>query len=684
VVTQHPVRVIVRAGPESGDLRARLNGVAVGHHFLAGRPGRRVLIASASHGLRHGPNVLKLTARRGARVRHATVRFDVGHQRPLTGAGRDRTVVAGSTIELGGRVIEHPDGPSGDGVSWELVNAPRGSGVETEDLRGARSLTPSFTPDVHGRYRVRLTAGRGAGARAAGLGSSGTGDQAFINVIPPTPLVPVATALSGAADDPRPRIQVGEAIYRAPPMCRTANCKGSIYQGAVGEHGYRAYWQVLVLDRLTLSLKSDRTYGICSPLGKADNDPGAFFCRMGSNGEPVKVDPEKEFAAAGSDALVIASTHRPSTGGDPAFADWGRPNVLGFAFEFAAVGFPDSASAPTRAPALNDVSAGGASVIGVPGMRGEADFTVNGDALGLSGYLTPDQNIPSYYGFIPEVRAQFDTRFEPQPPQPACDAQGVCTVRQTVGDKTISGTMPAGDAGFLVSAWNRTTLAFEGSQVIATGTSDKNPAAASLGVAGMAKYIGDWSYASSHLVVITSIRAPNVKLVDSAITRAEWDVLALQIAAFGGTLHGFNTAASTNSDYTLVGWADAGQGGGAETTGPSARLRGALVQDNRYLFEPANTSDAAAPPEQLAQIVMQAPSDAWPLDDDTGAKNAFAYIGSQVSELGSDPRSAYWTQVVDESFRSDVADVEMPDEADIPSSAPFTSADFDKAKAQLR
>ena len=53
-VTQHPVRVVVRAGPESGDLHARLNGVSIGRHFLVRRRGIRVLNVSNSYGLRHG------------------------------------------------------------------------------------------------------------------------------------------------------------------------------------------------------------------------------------------------------------------------------------------------------------------------------------------------------------------------------------------------------------------------------------------------------------------------------------------------------------------------------------------------------------------------------------------------------------------------------------------------------
>ena len=160
-ITHHPVRFVVRAGPEAEDLKARLNGVRIGRDFLVTRRGRRVLSISNSHGLRHGSNVLKVVARthRGTVVRRSTVRFTVAHKRPLAGAGRDRRIARGDRIKLKGGVVEHPDGPRGDRVRWTVVRAPRGSRLRRGDaaakpvssagsvgLRSATSTKPTFNP----------------------------------------------------------------------------------------------------------------------------------------------------------------------------------------------------------------------------------------------------------------------------------------------------------------------------------------------------------------------------------------------------------------------------------------------------------------------------------------------------------------------------------------------------------
>jgi hypothetical protein len=74
-IRRHSVRFVVHAGPEHNDLRARLNGFGIGWDFGVRRHQRRVVHASASHGLRYGRNMLKVVARSRGRVRRATVRF---------------------------------------------------------------------------------------------------------------------------------------------------------------------------------------------------------------------------------------------------------------------------------------------------------------------------------------------------------------------------------------------------------------------------------------------------------------------------------------------------------------------------------------------------------------------------------------------------------------------------------
>jgi hypothetical protein len=123
-LTRPPLRMVVRAGREHGDLVARLNGVSIGAEFARSGRNRRTLRVSASHGLRHGRNVLTVRARVGTTVRRAKVAFVIANRHPIPGAGRARRSVAGRWIRLKGRIVRHPRGPAAKGVRWSVVRAP--------------------------------------------------------------------------------------------------------------------------------------------------------------------------------------------------------------------------------------------------------------------------------------------------------------------------------------------------------------------------------------------------------------------------------------------------------------------------------------------------------------------------------------------------------------------------------
>jgi hypothetical protein len=119
LIRANRVRLRVRARNVAGALAARLNGVPIGADFGRSHKGVRTLRASVSHGLRRGKNVLRVRVRElGKRPRTRVVRFRVRTIGPLVGAGRDRRVVVGERINLGGRV-----GPRrrGQRVRWRLV-----------------------------------------------------------------------------------------------------------------------------------------------------------------------------------------------------------------------------------------------------------------------------------------------------------------------------------------------------------------------------------------------------------------------------------------------------------------------------------------------------------------------------------------------------------------------------------
>ena len=336
------------------------------------------------------------------------------------------------------------------------------------------------------------------------------------------------------------------------------------------------------------------------------------------------------------------------------------------------------------------------SVIGVPGMTpGAADLVILPGGSGMEGHLTRDNQTPvANYGYVPAAREQFDTRSVSD-----CDTNsGACRVSQQIGSAGDPGprsTVNNGYGGYLVSAYDRHSLERQDAQFFTTATSGQDPGSASSAVFGLTAFIEKWADAGA-LIVITSQHTPGQspsRLVDD-VSRFAWNDLARQIAAIGGTRHRFNASAiEPKADYTLVGWAGAGQGNGGEAMGEEARIRGALVPNHQSLFTPANVDTAGAPAEQLLELVVRRPFKTWPLDDDPKASNALAYLGKEL-EIG-DPRSAYW---VDGGLTADSAQdlvnrlncseppcaVTMPDAANVP--APpndFTGEDFTKAKGQL-
>jgi Big-like domain-containing protein/K319-like protein len=89
----------------------------------------------------------------------ATVRIDVAavNDPPLADAGADTTIVVGQSTTLSGAGSSDVDG---DVLSyaWIIVSAPSGS---TAALVDPSAVGPSFTPDLRGMYRLRLTVSDG-------------------------------------------------------------------------------------------------------------------------------------------------------------------------------------------------------------------------------------------------------------------------------------------------------------------------------------------------------------------------------------------------------------------------------------------------------------------------------------------------------------------------------------------
>jgi hypothetical protein len=173
--------------------------------------------------------------------------------------------------------------------------------------------------------------------------------------------------------------------------------------------------------------------------------------------------------------------------------------------------------------------------------------------------------------------------------------------------------------------------------------------------------------------------------------------LSRTIAGFGGTRNAFNSiarttgpAASGGSTYTLVGWKGAEEGEGAEAAagvdgaGDAPALSGVLRPDRQSRFRPAEVSAVTKPagdPSALASLVLQEPESEWPLSD-AGHARAIAYIGSRQPRLGSDPRTAYWTQSFTQSdtnaLITAITGMGYPGEG-----ASFSAQEFVDARRQL-
>lgn len=725
-LTRAPVRFVVHAGPEINDLQASLNGTSIGRDFLVGRRSRRVLTVSNSYGLRPGRNVLKVVAytNHGTRIRRATVRFTVADRLAWAGAGVDLRVARGSAVELHGHDEEPRSLAGGRQVRWKIVDVPRGSrllrhsasqpgNAPMQGLHAPDSLTPTFRPDVDGTYTLQMT---------AGIGPDATRDLVTLYAVPANPLVEVHTRVTGGASDPdkRPAIQVGNTTYLAPFLSggRQAGSYWSPVNGLLPS--YQALFQVLVLNRTTLQLVANRTYGICRH--DTNTETTIVTCRMGDDGTPKPVSMRDELASESDSSLIIVNS-LPAAQHDPhidqdflhgviAELALGQLDVIGFPDGHAPLAEldtnPDDIDPPVGAlgaagikKQLETAPVDSLSVIGVPGLEpGEADYGVIPEAAyeparGMNGWLLPDQNRPANYHFVSPTRVEFDTRATSH----GCN-NSACTITATLGDQTLTGTAPPDGfeqgAGFLLAVYDPHTL--ERKSVGFFATNVEEPQTETPQIEAMTNTLRA-ANAAGDLVLMSSVRGDTSdlssanNLLDDHVTRDVWHQLATEVAAAGGTLNNFNRAAVTpDSDYTLLGFGGAGQGHGQEAIGKNARLRGVLTRDRASLYRPANVTEVGEPAERLiAEVLRPSGQTPWPYADDPGVTAAISYIGDRVTGLGPDPRASYWTEHIDAvqalKDRQDLAAVHPPaarlHPGDQHLGGEFTLAQFNTAKEEL-
>jgi hypothetical protein len=328
----------VRARNVAGALAARLNGVPIGADFGRARKGVRTLRTSVSHGLRRGRNTLRVRVRElGKRPRTHVVRFRVRTIGPLVGAGRDRRVVVGERIDLGGRVGSRR---RGERVRWRLVKRPgaRASRAPVKLFRASRAGA-DFKATRPGRYTLRLTRGRGRALRS---------DTVTLSAVHATPLVSVQTIPGG-----KPGIEVA----------------GTTYPADVPGGGSAAFMQVVVLERLTLARDSNTTYTNTDQLASALNALTA----------------DKALA---STRLVLVAMPKPAAGAQPLSGGTG----LLAALRPIGVANGDAGSGAVSAIGVPGLSAGDANV-SVDPHGGGIDGYLTPDQNLEYGFISPERQV---------------------------------------------------------------------------------------------------------------------------------------------------------------------------------------------------------------------------------------------------------------------------------------------------
>ena len=593
-VRTHPVRVTVKAARRTTIKAAQLNGRNVLKDLRSVKPGVFRFEASPSHGLQYGRNRLKVRALAASgSMRTKTSTFRVTHTRPLSGAGHDRTVQAGSSIRLQATVKSYR-GAKGTKIrkSWKVVQAPPRSALRKSrtsattaalaGLQTTRSGGATMQTDVPGRYRIQLTAMQGG---------KSTRDTVTL-LASDGPMVPVDTMATD--QNQNVGIRVGDTFFPAPTT------RGLDYLLA----------QVLVLDRATLAPVPgwNRTYGIC----------GNKECYVGP-GDTTVTPGYIEDMSFGSDKLVIVSV-QPGFSGT---SDGGVIRELGF------LGGPK--------PPSSFVQDGQFSLIGVPGMRqGEADYHFYGGGRyytgrhsRMSGYLI--KNRWEDYQFVDPRRATFNTGVGR-----GCAA--TCSVEFAVNGQNYT-TEFTGTAGFAVDVFDSFDLSRIDHDAFVTNGPDSTAE-----VQRMTTFLSS-HFGPGAVVMINSVSQPGSKLIGSNSTGDAAKNLAAAVMNMGGTRHTFNTAAVTGQNYTAIGSGGSGEGSAEEAIGASPALQGQLTPDNAGVFRVSTTSDSLAADSTLQDILMSPPkTSAWPEQDNP----AIAWIGNHTTpRLGPDPRSAYWTQTYD-------------------------------------
>ncbi len=597
-----PVTVELHLRGEVQTIDASLNGRSVDSSLVTVRAARRTLQLGLSQGLHRGVNLLRVTAYRSdGAYGTETRRIVMSRTRPLAGAGPDLRAVGSGRLTLHGAASAVRRGAKLV-VSWRIVSRPRGSRAR---LLRAHSLRPRLIFDIHGRYVVRETVRErgGRGAHAAGAFSSS--DDADVNVVLDSPMIPIdtmANAANGAND-----LSIQGQTEADPSENGSAH--------------------LVVFNRQTLQVIDNASYCVstaCSQSGTLQE----YLASLGSNDLVVLSVPPDSFALPieGSDAEQLFNQVINEIGG-------------------------------TSLPQYNlqqpYSTAAGFSIIGIPGIPvgqayenfGLGSTDTSSPAGDLAGELELDSacSVASTdecgYKFVPRDYVPFSTA-----------APSAASASITVGSQPPILVTDASGPGFLVAVYDAGTLA-----PVTHGFFAVDPAGvpSAQAIGQMSSFLGSYSDDPGKVVIIQSFGDPTPGSETAA--RTAWGQLSTDIESLHGNRDVFNTLNGTGN-YALVG----GNGADVPTAevsqselhnanlplGPGS-LEGILGRDNDYRFHALLADPASGSDFRMLPIAYQ-PSTPWP-DSSGDDQLAADYIATQLGGTLDEPwttvaqlRTAYW------------------------------------------
>ena len=612
-------------------VRLVLNGRRVTRALDRSRPTRWAASLTATQGLRHGVNRLRVSVVEPRTGRYTVLRrrFVVRRSRHLAAAGWDVATEAGRRVRLDGRRSRTARGGRVR-HRWRIVSKPRGSRTV---LRRARSPRPHLIPDRPGRYTVRLTATRRGPRQAVRTGA----DKVTVISRPNSLLLPIkALTYRGSTSG----IQLGDRFYANP-------APGSV--------------QWLTVDRNTLA-----------PTGA-----GNSWIGRGEKGEHAPEALGPAVCKGGLDQLVIL-----------AFP------LGGLIFsEEQAKDFNDGLGAMGVGPIDPKVLTVGSqqlAMIGVPyGGPGSGWYASKPDARDdlLSGWLMPDAK------FAPQANS-VRFRFQPERPTfDTAVSTSATTNTMAVRDQKLPATLPAGSSGgFQVTTIDPTSFeavdtsrghfAPARTQVFSTNSTG-NRAQQEQAVSGrkeMADFLDEVRGDEFSHVAIQSIghvEAPpsDPKDYEREAAGAWWD-LGKVLSRFGANPHYFNTV---DGSYAFLGGPrlEKGETADSSTTAAEAQanpergqLSGRATLRSDGVFYPMLASSTREFESSLYDKVFTAPTP-WPFTEAAGEPryrryaDAMEEISRQLFKGNPNPppdiRSEYVGNDLDWSDqKSDLAKAKYP------------------------